>query len=89
MKRFLLFAWGDIYQPRGGIHDFRGDFDTVEEARRARAGLNLGSADCAHIFDTEECRVVDVHWPRWGPLGFPAWVTELAGKVEGRGWFNP
>jgi hypothetical protein len=31
MKRYLLF-FGDIYYANGGMDDFRGDFDTVEEA---------------------------------------------------------
>lgn len=32
MKRFMLFAHDDYY-PSGGWADFKGDFDTVEEAR--------------------------------------------------------
>lgn len=32
LKRFLLFA-GSNYYPAGGWQDFRGDFDTVEEAK--------------------------------------------------------
>ena len=31
MKRYLLF-FGDIYYANGGMDDFRGDFDSVEEA---------------------------------------------------------
>lgn len=31
MKRFLLFAF-DTYYPNGGWDDFKGSFDTVEEA---------------------------------------------------------
>lgn len=31
MKRFLLF-WGDIYYPSGGWGDFKGSYDTIEEA---------------------------------------------------------
>ena len=32
MKRFWLFA-GDHYYPSGGIQDFIGDFDDLEDAR--------------------------------------------------------
>ena len=31
LKRYLLFMY-DNYYPSGGWSDFRGDFDTVEEA---------------------------------------------------------
>ena len=31
MKRYLLFA-GEAYYPNGGIEDFIGAFDTVQEA---------------------------------------------------------
>lgn len=32
MKRFLVFA-GDAYYPSGGWKDFKGDHDTIEQAR--------------------------------------------------------
>jgi hypothetical protein len=32
MKRFLLFA-GDKYYPQKAWEEFRGDFDTIEEAK--------------------------------------------------------
>lgn len=32
MKRYIVFAGSDYY-PGGGWGDFRGDFDTLEEAR--------------------------------------------------------
>lgn len=31
MKKYLLFA-GDNYYPDGGLLDYKGDFDTVEDA---------------------------------------------------------
>lgn len=31
MKRFLVFAF-DHYYPKGGMNDFKGSFDTKEEA---------------------------------------------------------
>lgn len=33
MKRFMLFG-GRIYYPSGGMNDFIGDFDTLEEAEK-------------------------------------------------------
>ncbi len=38
MKQYLLFA-GDNYHPYGGIDDYQGDFNTVEEAvKQFRSG---------------------------------------------------
>jgi len=34
MKNYLAF-YGDCYYPRGGMDDFIGDFDTLEEAIKA------------------------------------------------------
>ena len=34
MKRFLVFC-GEDYYPQGGMNDFVGDFDTLEECRVA------------------------------------------------------
>jgi hypothetical protein len=31
MKRYMLF-WGDNYYPNGGMDDFIGDYDTMDEA---------------------------------------------------------
>jgi hypothetical protein len=31
MKKYLLFA-GENYYPKGGMNDFKGSFDTVEES---------------------------------------------------------
>jgi len=32
MKRYLLFT-GDFHYPDGGMDDFRGDFDSIDEAQ--------------------------------------------------------
>ena len=37
MKRYALFT-GDDYYPRGGWDDFKGSFDTVEDALAAPRG---------------------------------------------------
>ena len=53
MKRYVLFA-GDDYYPSGGAHDYRGSFDTVEEAKDAPTpaySWNSTPADWAHIAD--------------------------------------
>lgn len=34
MKRYLLFGGADYY-PGGGMNDFMGDYDTIEEAQAA------------------------------------------------------
>lgn len=60
MKRYLAF-YGDRYYPSGGIDDFEGDYDTVEEARKAidkahsknpSYGIEWDSA-WAHVWDSE------------------------------------
>ena len=50
-KRYILFA-GDQYYPGGGMEDFRGTFDTVEEARAA-AGRGRSRYDWAQVVDRE------------------------------------
>lgn len=34
MKKYLLFI-GSTYYPSGGVEDFKGDFDSIEEAEKA------------------------------------------------------
>jgi hypothetical protein len=52
MKRFLLFS-GDEYYPCGGMNDFKGDYDTLDEAKDALIKIALdGDADWGHIYDT-------------------------------------
>lgn len=48
MKRYLLFMY-DNYYPYGGWSDFKGDFDTVEEAYSAAIGRGFDYYD---IVDT-------------------------------------
>lgn len=61
MKRYLLFC-GDKYYPYGGWDDFRGAFDTLEEAREAavptRTIYGDPSHDWWHIVDTETMQEV-------------------------------
>ena len=53
MKPLLLFA-GEHYYPSGGVNDFRGDFNTIEEAIEAIAN---SSCDWWHVAD-ENMRIV-------------------------------
>lgn len=50
MKRFLLFG-GDTYYPRGGMDDFKGDYDTIDEAKNE--ALLKRYCDWIHIYDQE------------------------------------
>lgn len=52
MKRFLVFFW-DTYYPRGGMNDFRADFDTYGEALDFCA---RNEADNKEIYDMQERR---------------------------------
>jgi len=53
-KRFWLFA-GDNYYPSGGMKDFKGSFDTAEEATTASISLHI---DWWEVYDTQECKIV-------------------------------
>jgi len=63
MKRYLLF-YGEIYYACGGMDDFLGDYDTIEEAKKAvEEKINadkyydtieeMWQYKWAHIWDTE------------------------------------
>ncbi len=59
MKRFMAF-YGSVYYPSGGMDDFVGDFDSMEEALEAINRKNAEGSDevrwryaWAHIYDTE------------------------------------
>lgn len=59
MKQYLLFG-GDIYYASGGMHDFRGSFATIDEAR-ARIDKRIEQADPLdwwHIYDIETMKIV-------------------------------
>lgn len=58
MKRFLLFV-GEEYYPCGGWHDFRGAFDTAEEAKRAVfEPRDSANGFWWHVVDTETMQEV-------------------------------
>lgn len=49
MKKYLLFA-GSQYYPSGGWNDFKGDFDSIHDAREA---AKLIKWDWAHVVNTD------------------------------------
>lgn len=48
LKRFLVFAY-DSYYPNGGWNDFKGSFDTLNEAQ----SFDVSQYDYTHIVDTQ------------------------------------
>lgn len=53
MKRYLAF-FGQTYYPMGGMNDFIGDFDTVEEAKeRIEEELDDWSYEWCQVYDTQ------------------------------------
>lgn len=59
MKRYLAFA-GDNYYPDGGWEDFRGDFDTCEEAVAAVKNYKptCSTGQWGHVVYTETKEIV-------------------------------
>lgn len=63
MKSFLLFA-GHEYYPRGGALDFKGAFDTLEEATLKGASVQLGPKEnysmwnWFHVADAKSLEIV-------------------------------
>lgn len=55
MKRYLLFV-GDNYYPEGGWNDFRGAFDSIDDA--INYVLGLLNRDWWHIVDTHTIQIV-------------------------------
>lgn len=54
MKKYLLFSMLGYY-PSGGWDDFRGDFETLDEAIEAAAKCTF---DFYHIVDTDDKEIV-------------------------------
>lgn len=48
-KRYWLF-FGDTYYPSGGMYDYAGSFDSIEDAKAYKP---VGYYNWAHVFDTE------------------------------------
>lgn len=54
MKKYGLFG-GDFYYAQGGMNDFRGSFDTLDEA--VSEGENM-LTDWFHVYDMETLKRV-------------------------------
>lgn len=52
IKRYVVFA-GEHYYPSGGWGDYRGSFDTLEEAQALIGTLGPSTYDWAHVVDLE------------------------------------
>lgn len=83
MKRYWLFAYNNYY-PYGGMRDFAGDFDTIEEAvefenTTIACGALTVKNGYAHIFDTIEHKIVSERgFKGWGmPEGSPIELSEF------------
>lgn len=59
MKRYLVFTGSDYY-PRGGMNDFKRDFDELAPAIAFAQGSIAEEADYkwAHVYDTTERKKV-------------------------------
>lgn len=56
MKRFMLF-FGDRYYPQGGMRDFIGSYNTIEEAVEKTLD-QINDYDWFHIYDIETQEIV-------------------------------
>lgn len=80
-KRYLLFSGSDYY-PEGGTGDFRGSFDTIEEAKACDGSwIPTGYSDrewpsWKEIVDSTDFSSVG-YWDhtaaRWNPGGLNGW----------------
>jgi len=57
MKRYLAFT-GDEYEPEGGMKDFSGDFETLNDALRYFAPIP--DYQWGHVLDTHTGEVTEI-----------------------------
>lgn len=83
MKRYLGFA-GPKFYAKGGWADFKGDFDTIDEAVRACETQDPDTGLWAHVVDTADLRVIMVgDWENTGPKWDEgSWTWEPADPEE-------
>lgn len=55
MKKYILFGY-DQYYPFGGLHDIKGSYDTLLEARRAKTKDRSDNHD---IVDRDSWKIVE------------------------------
>lgn len=65
MKRFLLFVY-PIFYPIGGMRDFKGSFDTLEEAMKFYNEQPMGEYEemsdyLYHVFDINIGKIVSTN----------------------------
>lgn len=65
MKRFIAF-YGAVYYPSGGMNDFVGDFDTLEEAKISiekefNEKTHGNKYEWGHVWDSENKQKVWKH----------------------------
>lgn len=89
---FLLFA-GEHYYPRGGWEDWRGRFETLDEAKAAFIGWRdhgdredhsadpNGHHTWGHIVDDREGEIVTEMCSDW-QVGGPGWSDEIIARSE-------
>ncbi len=58
MKRYMLFEF-DKYYPCGGMSDFTGSFDSLEECLNKRCN---SYTDCFHVYDTEQMEIIESNY---------------------------
>jgi hypothetical protein len=56
MKRYILFMFDNRYYPEGGWEDFRGSYETLEEARNVWYQLR---ADNYQIVDSKTMKMIE------------------------------
>lgn len=81
-NRYLLFI-GDFYYPLGGICDFRGSYETIEEARLNVPPLNVEFSECdwVQIYDIKDN--ITEYWDRETIRGIPdKWVITIKEGIE-------
>jgi peptide subunit release factor RF-3 len=58
MKRYWLFVY-PMYYPMGGMEDFKGSFDTINDSIQELNNMNLQKDTHEfHILDSVECKIV-------------------------------
>lgn len=68
MKQYLLFG-GAVYYPSGGFEDFRGSFDTLEEAQAKVKELDLEDQySWYHIVDVKLGIMAYRSGRSWSPI---------------------
>jgi len=78
VKQFLLFG-GVKDSSKGGWEDFKGDFDSVQEARNAGDRISVQTLSWMHVVDTETKEFV---------LAYDGYAGGKWKKVIGTLWIN-